>query len=50
VPRAFSVTDDLARAASAAGLRVRQVIGVHGRTGTWEEVEESRRRALRVER
>jgi glyoxylase-like metal-dependent hydrolase (beta-lactamase superfamily II) len=50
VPPAFSVTDDLARATSAAGLRVRQVIGVHGRTGTWDEVEASRRRAARAGR
>ena len=50
VPPAFAVTDDLARVTDAAGLRVRQVIGVHGRTGTWKEVEESRRRAVSGER
>ncbi|GLC28401.1 MBL fold metallo-hydrolase [Roseisolibacter agri] len=45
VPPAFTVTEALARAVRDAGLRVRQVVGVHGRTGTWDEVEESRRRA-----
>jgi glyoxylase-like metal-dependent hydrolase (beta-lactamase superfamily II) len=50
VPPAFSVTDALVAVTRAAGLRVRQVIGVHGRTGTWAEVEESRRRAASGER
>ena len=42
VPPAFAVTDELARAVDAAGWRVRHVVGVHGRSGTWADVGESR--------
>ena len=41
VPGAFPVTDSLAAAARAHGIRPALVIGVHGRSGTWAEVEES---------
>jgi glyoxylase-like metal-dependent hydrolase (beta-lactamase superfamily II) len=43
VPAAFPVTADLARAVRAHGLRVRQVVGVHGRTGTWADLQQSLR-------
>jgi glyoxylase-like metal-dependent hydrolase (beta-lactamase superfamily II) len=41
VPPAFEVTEALARVVRDAGLTVRQVVGVHGRSGTWAEVEQS---------
>jgi glyoxylase-like metal-dependent hydrolase (beta-lactamase superfamily II) len=41
VPAAFSVTADLARVIRGRGLDVRLVVGVHGRSGTWAEVERS---------
>jgi glyoxylase-like metal-dependent hydrolase (beta-lactamase superfamily II) len=45
VPSAFPVTAALARAIADAGWTVDQVIGVHGRTGSWDEVQQSLARA-----
>lgn len=44
VPPAFPVTEDIARVVRQRGLRVSQIVGVHGRTGTWAELETSLRR------
>lgn len=44
VPAAFETSEALAAVVRAQRLRVNQVIGVHGRTGTWAEVEQSLRR------
>ena len=41
VTSAFSVTEELARVVEGAKLRVDQVVGVHGRTGTWADVRTS---------
>jgi glyoxylase-like metal-dependent hydrolase (beta-lactamase superfamily II) len=44
VPPAFPVTEALERALMARGIRPAQIVGVHGRTGTWEELRLSLRR------
>ena len=41
IPPAFPVTQDLMRAVTAAKLPVAHVVGVHGRSGTWRDVERS---------
>jgi glyoxylase-like metal-dependent hydrolase (beta-lactamase superfamily II) len=50
VPPAFPVVGDLQRQIDRLGLRVEQVVGVHGRPATLEQVRESlRSRELRPE-
>jgi glyoxylase-like metal-dependent hydrolase (beta-lactamase superfamily II) len=44
VPPAFGVTEAMTAMVRTRGLRVEQVVGVHGRTGTWAEVRASIRR------
>jgi glyoxylase-like metal-dependent hydrolase (beta-lactamase superfamily II) len=41
VPTAFPVTLALDRLVRTRGLRVQHVVGVHGRTGSWSEVQRS---------
>lgn len=45
VPPAFPVTAALARVVRGCGLDAETVVGVHGRTGSWSEVETSLRLA-----
>ncbi|HYW32280.1 MAG TPA: MBL fold metallo-hydrolase [Gemmatimonas sp.] len=50
VPPAFPVTTAMMHALRDAGVSVEQVIGVHGRMGTWAEVEQSARRRAKPPR
>jgi glyoxylase-like metal-dependent hydrolase (beta-lactamase superfamily II) len=43
IPKQFPVTDALVRVLRANDLKPEHVIGVHGRTGTWTEVESALR-------